>query len=161
MIININMKQIGKKRQHIRPVPLEYKNSIKTIKDLIAETVSILLKQYQKKTDASQSGESLIPDAIYSEEELDALAEIGRISFGMMYNGKLPEEQNAIQTALQAFEDGLIRIFLNDEEIGEDTIAIRDIDLENPRLRQTESINLREGDTITFIRMTFLAGRMY
>jgi hypothetical protein len=48
-------------------------------------------------------------------------------------------------TALQAVEDGLVRIFREDEELTE---------LDAP-------LSLPEGATLTFIRLTFLTGRMW
>ena len=52
--------------------------------------------------------------------------------------------KKAIDNAIQSYEDGIYRIFLNDEEVG----ALSD------------SINLRQDDIITFIRLTMLSGAM-
>lgn len=161
MIININMKQIGKKRQKISTIPLEYKEEISTIGELITETVHILVQQYMEKLKNSKTGEPISQTSSYSSEQFADLLEIGKISFGMLYNDNVPDEQNAIETALTAFEDGLVRIFINNEEIGAEDTNLQNVNLHQPVLRQTEPISLKEGDTITFIRMTFLAGRMY
>ena len=155
------MKQIGKKRRNVTTVPLEYKDDITTIGELITETVRIMVRQYIAKLESSKNAEPAQQAATYSPEQLETLSEIGKISFGMLYNDNVPDEQKSIETALLAFEDGLVRIFLNDEEIGADNTDIRNINIHQPKLRQTEHISLKEGDTVTFIRMTFLAGRMY
>ena len=51
----------------------------------------------------------------------------------------------AVDNALQSFEDGLYRVFLNDDELE----------------RLDEEIDVKENDTLTFIRLTMLAGRMW
>ena len=43
------------------------------------------------------------------------------------------------------FQDGLFRVFLGDTELTE----------------LDEKLELQEGDTVTFIRLTMLAGRMW
>ena len=43
------------------------------------------------------------------------------------------------------FQDGLFRVFLGDTELTE----------------LDEQLELQEGDTVTFIRLTMLAGRMW
>ena len=55
------------------------------------------------------------------------------------------ELSKAIETAVQGFEDGLFRVFLGDRE------------LEN----LDEKVEFAEGNEITFIRLTMLAGRMW
>ncbi|MBR6158433.1 MAG: hypothetical protein IKQ27_15870, partial [Lachnospiraceae bacterium] len=58
---------------------------------------------------------------------------------------KKPDLQQAIETALQAFEDGIYRVFLNEEEL----------------TALDQQITLNAEDTLTFVRLTLLAGRMY
>ncbi|MBF1704203.1 MAG: hypothetical protein HXO79_04185, partial [Selenomonas sp.] len=48
--------------------------------------------------------------------------------------------------ARQSFEDGIYRIFVNGEELGETC--------DTP-------VTLKENDEITFVRLTMLAGRMW
>lgn len=51
----------------------------------------------------------------------------------------------ACETACQCFEDGLVRVFRNQEELeGLET-----------------QVKLQEGDCLTFIRLTFLSGRLW
>ena len=158
MILNINVKQIGKRRQKISTVQIEYKDDIFTIGEFIEETVKIMIAQFKQRVELSKLNNNLEP---YSTEKIDDLIEIGKVSFGIINNEKILDERKAIDIALQAFEDGLVRIFVNDEEVGKDDLDIRNMDINNPNLRQTEKIHLSSGDTVTFIRMTFLAGRMF
>ena len=66
-------------------------------------------------------------------------------AFGANYNGKPAAEAEAIINALQSYEDGIFRIFLNDAELGE---------LSSP-------IQLKEESTLTFIRLAMLSGRLW
>ena len=70
---------------------------------------------------------------------------VGKIAFGIIYGEKNPNIQEAIDVAITAFQDGLFRVFINEEEICE----------------LDEAINISEEDTVTFIRLTMLAGRMW
>ena len=53
--------------------------------------------------------------------------------------------QQAVENALQSFEDGIYRIFLNDR----------------PLERLDEGIRIMDEDSLTFVRLTMLAGRMW
>ena len=50
-----------------------------------------------------------------------------------------------LKNALQCYDDGLVKIFQNDNELGE----------------QQSEIVVREGDVFTFVKLTFLAGRYW
>lgn len=67
--------------------------------------------------------------------------EIGKIAFGINYGGRKAEEGKAVATAIQAYKDGLFRIFLGEEEL---------TDL-------SQRITLFEGDSLTFIKLTMLS----
>jgi len=60
--------------------------------------------------------------------------------------GEADEEKikNARENALRSFDDGLFRIFINDEEVLADS-----------------KILLNENDSLTFLRLTMLAGRLW
>ena len=62
-----------------------------------------------------------------------------------MYGEKAPDVGKSIETAMLGFQDGLFRVFLGDTELTE----------------LDEKLKLQEGDTVTFIRLTMLAGRMW
>jgi len=56
----------------------------------------------------------------------------------------VPGDAAAVQNALTSFEDGLFRIFINDNEIEPDLPIV-----------------LRDEDEICFLRLTMLAGRIW
>ena len=65
--------------------------------------------------------------------------------FGVNYNGEKASAEAAVKNALQAYEDGIFRLFVNDEEAG----------------TADTSLVLREGDRLTFVRLTLLSGRLW
>lgn len=85
MVLYMNMKQLGKRRNTVDQVPFTYAVVPGSLRELIAET------------------------------------------------------------AMLGFQDGLFRVFLGDTELTE----------------LDEKLELQEGDTVTFIRLTMLAGRMW
>ena len=62
-----------------------------------------------------------------------------------VHGDKKANLEKALDTAYLAFEDGLYCIFINDEQTEklEDNLALKD------------------GDVLTFIKLTMLAGRMW
>jgi len=62
-----------------------------------------------------------------------------------VHGDKKANLEKALDTAYLAFEDGLYCIFINDEQTE----------------KLDDSLNLKDGDILTFIRLTMLAGRMW
>lgn len=90
-----------------------------------------------------QSTGSILP--YLTEQEVQQSAETGKVGFGHVEDTRKPDEQKAIEAALLAFQDGLYRVFLRDEELTE---------LNAP-------LSLQENDTLVLIRLTMLAGRLW
>lgn len=139
MILYINVKQIGKSKSVVHKLPFEYAKTPKTVRELLAMTVQICVEQYGERQQKSESPNPL------SDEEIEDQATVGRIAFGLTYNNKKPDIKKAVDTAIQAFKDGLYRVFIDETELEE-------LDTE---------LGLREGQTLTFIRLTMLAGRTW
>ena len=113
MRLQINIKNMGKKGRRIKPVSFEYEKCPETAKELIEDTVRTMVELFIERQKLSQSG--AVPDPI-SEENIKSMAEIGKIAFGYIYNDKEPDIDKAIDTALLAFEDGMVRVFINGVE---------------------------------------------
>lgn len=139
MNIKITIKQLGKKRDKIADANFWLENGPSTVRELIKEAVHTCVSEYNGGIEKNNSAKPL------SEEEIDNMSEIGKIAFGINYGEKQAEEEKAKEVALQAFEDGLVRIFQGEEEL-------RGLD---------ESIVVKEEDRFTFIRLTFLSGRIF
>lgn len=137
MHLYINMKQLGKRKNMVDKVVFSYEKAPESLRELIGETVKLCVADYIDRMDRGE--------AVLSEKQIEDMSQIGKIAFGIVYGEKKPDVQKAIETAVQGFEDGLFRVFLGDRE------------LEN----LDEKVEFAEGNEITFIRLTMLAGRMW
>lgn len=139
MNVKITMKQLGKKRSKISEVDFALSNKPDTVERLIKEAVYTCVMAYNLRVRNKEEGKPL------TDEQISDMSEIGKIAFGINYGGKEANEEEAVAVAIQAFEDGLVRIFQGEEELTE---------LE-------QKIELQENDLLTFIRLTMLAGSMF
>ena len=139
MKIKVSTKQIGSRRA-VAPVEFVYPNTPATVRELITETVRLCVEDYNHRVDEGEDAEKPL-----SLTEIADKAYIGKIAFGVNNNGKHQEPEAAVLNAIQSFEDGIFRVFHGDTEL---TV------LDSP-------IELSEGDTLTFIRLTMLSGRMW
>lgn len=139
MEIKISCKNIAKRRNSIQTISYQYDAPLKTVRDLLTETVKINVAEYEKR---QESAEVL---RILSSEEITDKSMQGKIGFGTIYSARKPRLENAIQTALECFEDGIVVIFADGTQLA---------GLEEP-------LALHEGSEVTFVRMTMLAGRMW
>ena len=138
MTIFIIMKNPSNLHKQVKAVPLLLPAEPRTLRDLIVLCVEACVEAYRKR-----AGESPNPSPL-SEEAFAGMEALGKFAFGVYDNEKKIDLPKAIGTALQAVEDGLVRIFLENEEV---------TDLNAP-------LCLTEGAIFTFIRLTFLTGRM-
>ena len=144
MVLNIQVKQMGKKGRHIKPLALEYAKCPENAQQLIEETVRMMVADFKRRQQEAEEGR--IPDAL-SEENMQTMAEVGKIAFGEIYNDKEPDEDKAVQTAWQAYADGMVRVFIGGEEAEYNENGTQ--------------LALKEGDDVTFVRLAMLAGRMF
>ena len=137
MKIIINVKGLSRKKV-IYQEEVELKNKISTTKDLITELVKINVDKFNKKIDEKDIL------SIMTNENIAKAARIGKIG-DEVHGDKKANLEKALDTAYLAFEDGLYCIFINDEQTE----------------KLDDSLNLKDGDILTFIRLTMLAGRMW
>ena len=137
MKIIINVKGLSRKKV-IHQEEVELKNKISTTKDLIIELVKINVEKFNKKIDEKDIL------SIMTNENIAKAARIGKIG-DEVHGDKKANLEKALDTAYLAFEDGLYCIFINDEQTE----------------KLDDSLNLKDGDILTLIRLTMLAGRMW
>lgn len=137
MKIIVNVKGLSRKKV-IYQEEVELKNKISTTKDLITELVKINVKKFNKKIDEKDIL------SIMTNENIAKAARIGKIG-DEVHGDKKANLEKALDTAYLAFEDGLYCIFINDEQTE----------------KLDDSLNLKDGDILTLIRLTMLAGRMW
>ncbi|MDR2471008.1 MAG: hypothetical protein LBD09_02725 [Treponema sp.] len=138
MEIFIRVKAAGKRRDMLEKRPAEIPDTVDGAEKLIEHLVRENVRSYnEKKADA--------PLFRYlSREELTDGADAGKIGFGDRKNEQPQDEEAAVQNALQCFADGIYRVLINDAE------ALPGVPLAP-----------RQGDTVTFIRLVMLAGRLW
>ena len=137
MKIIVNVKGLSRKKV-IHQEEVELKNKISTTKDLITELVKINVEKFNKKIDERDIL------SIMTNENIAKAARIGKIG-DEVHGDKKANLEKALDTAYLAFEDGLYCIFINDEQSE----------------KLDDSLNLKDGDILTLIRLTMLAGRMW
>ena len=135
----IQVKQLGKRKRSIKKMPVDFPVAPASVQELIEAVVSWQVSEYNERLLQSEMLKYL------TREEMEDKAAAGKVDFGANYNGKPAAEAEAIINALQSYEDGIFRIFLNDAELGE---------LSSP-------IQLKEESTLTFIRLAMLSGRLW
>jgi len=139
MQVYINLKQLGKRKQAIDKVPMVLDPVPVTTSELITAIVMQQVEAYNNRLAESELLRYLSADQIGDK------AESGKVGFDVNYNGKAAKESEAVMNALQAFEDGIFRVFVGDKDL--ETLS--------------QSIELKENDELTFVRLTFLAGRIW
>lgn len=140
MKLIFNIKSLGKKRPYLNKETIEIAiPSSTTVKELLKAIVIQQVNAFNARKDER----NLI--SFVDEEKISNEIASGRITFNEQYNAKKANSEEAIETVHQAFEDGLIAIFINDDQF-------ENID---------QSIELKESDSITLIKLTFLSGGIW
>jgi hypothetical protein len=141
MKLKFSIKQLGKKRAFIEAQPIEIAGNYGqyTLREVLSRVVSQQVETFNQK----RSEKSLFN--FLQESDIQEAAQNGRVRFGAIYNETQADVEKAIETVLLAFEDGLIAVFVDDEQI----------DLIN------QTIDITPQSTFTFVRLTFLAGSIW
>lgn len=148
MKLMFEQKKPGRTRQSIEPFEIEIESVPLTVGALIEATVRSCVDAFNRRALQAPDRDNMDSDNIHSvigSDRIADLIETGRVSFGIVYNGKTEDPYKAVINALQCYEDGIFRMFLNGNPLGE--------------LKQ--EINLNDGDTLTVVRLTMLAGRLW
>ncbi len=107
-----------------------------TLRELIERLVAVEVRSFNER----RADRRL--DRVLSETEIEEGRQRGRVAAEGRAGGPAASEKEAIGAALQAFEDGLYLVVIDEVEFKE---------LEMP-------VRLKADSRITFIRLTFLAG---
>lgn len=139
MQIFARVKAVGKRKDILSPVAYTLPENTDSLRKLLTAIVETEVKRYNQK----EAGVQLIP--FLTQEELENKASSGKVGFGNIYSERKEDRDRAVENALQCWQDGLVRVFMGDMELE---------DLDAP-------VHISEGTVFTFIRLTFLAGRMW
>ena len=139
MQVYVRVKALGKRKDVLPPKPYELPEGIGSLRELLTAFVETEVERYNSK-------EPELPLlSCLTAEEIEAQSETGKVSFGRLWSDKKADKAKAVQTAIQAFADGLVRVLMDDKELTE---------LDDP-------LSIHEGAVFTFVRLTFLAVRMW
>ena len=89
--------------------------------------------------------EDLKKQVLYSQDKIDRQAAEGKIDFGIIKSYSKISENQALETALQAFEDGIVAVFID---------GIRYEKL-------SDKLELTGEETVTFVKLIMLTGRLW
>lgn len=152
MQIRINVKGASRKKAAIVQMTCDYPDRQMTVEEFLAETVRQNVREYNARKDAveilrlfSNEGGQNRPLSEQFEEHLENSAASGKVAYGDSMDGRKADEEKAVENALQCFDDGMVALFAD---------GVRYTDRE-------EKMALKELSEVTFIRLTFLAGRMW
>ncbi|MBR3169718.1 MAG: hypothetical protein IKF22_00545 [Lachnospiraceae bacterium] len=147
MQIKINVRSASRKKASILQRSCEYPDRAMTVEEFIAETVRQNVREYNDRKDAvellrlfsrEQGGEPI-------EEQLEDMAASGKVSYGEAMDDRKADPEAAVKNAVQCFEDGMVALFAD---------GVR-------YTKKDESIPLKDQSEVTFVRLVFLAGRMW
>ena len=136
MNIFISAKQIKKRGNEVAACPYELKTCPDTLRQLIYLLVADSVQSYNLRLQAKEKTKVLTAD------DMDAMSQVGKIGFGIPFGSQEANLSDALETAMQGFTDGLYRVFVGEQEMES---------LDDP-------LNLKEGDTVTMIRLVMLTG---
>ena len=137
MQIYIQVKQLGKRKASIEAQKFIIEDPLFTVHDLLYD-------KFNHRAIGNIDGEPTLLNYL-SLTQIENQSPSGKISFNLDYRQQKQDIQSAFDNVIMAFNDGLFRIFLNDNELSS---------LE-------EKIKLQENDKLTFIRLTMLSGRIW
>lgn len=139
MNIHVTMKSLAKRKDYLTKKQIFLEETPGTLRELLTVLVTSNIQEFN----ATQTETNLV--SFLTNDEIQQQALTGKVGFGSKYNDQNTDLHSAVKTAIQAFEDGLFRVFINETEPS---------DLDAP-------LDLQEGDQLTFIKLTMLAGRMW
>ena len=140
MRIFVTMKQLGECRDVQGRVPSDLLEAPRTLCKLLSMLFKIMIAEYNAK-----QLETPVFHYLAEDDLLNSAEQTGKVGFGTHYNENDADPERAITEAIQAFEDGLYRVFTGNTELTSLNVPLE----------------LAPDETITLIRLTMLAGRMW
>ena len=137
--IFVSLKHMGNIARKVKAHPFVLELTPRTLRELIEESVRACIRAYRERGDQANAPKPL------TDEQYEGMREVGKFAFGVHYNENAVNEEKAIAAAVEAVEDGLVRIFKGNEELCE----------------LDEEIDIAEGDVFTFVKLTMLAGSFF
>ena len=138
MTVYLKIKALSKRKPLIERVPFVIEAPIATSNALIETIVRRNVDEYNQQA---------VDAPLFSYLTDDKLADgvkIGKVGFGDRKNENAQDADAAVENALTCFQDGIFKLFINEKEFA-----------------WGEALQLKDGDEVTFLRLTMLAGRLW
>ena len=138
-LVYISIKRLGKRQPIVEKQTFSLSQSFlntPTLKNFIKAVVEKEVNTFNEKLEDN----NLLP--YLDEATLVKMAQHGKVDFGDKYNRTSAILDEAVQTALQAFEDGLFMVLIDGANC--------------KRLNQT--LHFRPNSEVVFLRLVALAG---
>jgi len=139
MNVYVKLKSIGKNRPILADTPYAIPDGIGSLRQLIEYVIGQEVSAY------NQRGIENMLVSFLTEQQIADQIDTGKVSFGRLHTERKASVAKATEAAMIGFSDGLIKVIVGDQEIN---------DLDTP-------LAINEGDSIVFIRLTFLTGRVW
>lgn len=139
MQIYVRIKVAGKRKDVLQLTPYTIPGAVSSLRQLLTAVVESEVDRYNKKDIDVQ----MIP--YLTAQQIDDQAVAGKVSFGAVFSDRKANKRKAVENAFQCWKDGMVRVFMDETELTE---------LDAP-------LSVPENAEFTFIRLTFLAGRMW
>ncbi|WP_026567055.1 hypothetical protein [Bacillus sp. UNC41MFS5] len=139
MKIYVTMKSLAKRKDFLTKQEIDLEEIPQTLRQLLTGLVTTQVQEFNAKISKA------ILVRFITNDDIQQLVYTGKVGFGTKYNEQPTVCHHAVMTAIRAYEDGLFRVYMNEQELS---------DLDG-------SLEIKEGDQLTFIKLTMLAGRMW
>ena len=116
-----------------------------TVEEFLAETVRQNVREYNARKDAAEILRLFEHGKEQAEDYIETAARSGKVAYGAPMDDRKADEKRAVENALQCFDDGLVALFADGVRYTE----------------REEKMELKQQSEVTFVRLTFLAGRMW
>ena len=138
MTIYIRIKSLSKRKPIVDRIPIGVMGEITTADSLIEYIVrQNVVGHNDQPTDVKIM-------TCLTDEDIESGEITGKIGFGEKKDENNQNPDKAVKDALQSFSDGIFRLYVNDIEYG-----------------MGDKLTIKDGDEVTFIRLTMLAGRLW
>ena len=140
MDVRITIRQLGKKRSAVEARAIALPCRPETLRELICTLARCGAEGYNARLLAGEGNVRPM-----TQTQLADMETVGHMAFGVVYSSRQADPEKAAADAMQAFEDGLFRVFQGQEELtAPDT-----------------PLNPDRGSDFTFIRLTMLTGSIW
>ena len=152
--VKIHVKGSGRRQSRIAEIVYDYPLAEMSAEEFLAETVRQTVRAYNERGKERMPDREellrLFADMSAREEELREKAQTGKVTYTAWQEewqkkGHRADEKKAVRDALQAFEDGIVAVFVD---------GVRYTD-------PAQMLRLTPETEAVFMRLTFLAGRIW